>query len=97
MIKALKNKKMKNLYSELLPDKALSACWKILDKLKVGNRIIVKEYAPNRPELFISCCKQYYDLYRTIRFSDDYTIIKKIERDLTFNEINEQYKNYLGV
>jgi hypothetical protein len=53
--------------------------------------ILVKDYAPKNPDLFIVCCKQYYDCFRTLRFSDDYSEIKKIERDLTFKEINEQY------
>jgi hypothetical protein len=88
---------MKNIHSDLIPDKTLLKCFKILDSLKVGQMILVNDYAKVNPELFISCCKRYYDLYRTIRFSDDYSVIKKIERDLTFNEINEQYKNYLGV
>jgi len=81
----------------MIEDKTLIKCWNILDKLKVGQTILVKDYAPKNPTLFIECCKQYYDYFRNLRFSDDYTIIKKIERDLTFNEINEQYKNYLGV
>lgn len=88
---------MKNIHSDLIPDKTLLKCFKILDSLKVGQMILVSDYAKVNPDLFISCCKQYYDLYRTIRFSDDYLEVKKIERDLTFNEINEQYKNYLDI
>jgi ABC-type lipoprotein export system ATPase subunit len=88
---------MKNIHSDLIPDKTLLKCFKILDSLKVGQMILVNDYAKVNPELFISCCKRYYNLYQTIRFLDDYSVIKKIERDLTFNEINEQYKNYLGV
>lgn len=86
-----------NTHSDLIPDKTLLKCFKILDGLKVGQMILVSDYAKVNPDLFISCCKQYYNLYQSIRFSDDYSVIKKIERDLTFNEINEQYKNYLGV
>jgi len=79
-------------HSELIEDRVLTKCFKILDKLEVGQMILVSDYAPNNPDLFIRCCKQYYDCHRNIRFSDDYSVIKKIERDLTFNEINEQYK-----
>lgn len=81
----------------IIQDSTLLKCFKILEDIKVGQEILVKDYAPKNPTLFIECCKQYYDLYRTIRFSDDYSVIKKIERDLTFNEINEQYKNYLDI
>jgi hypothetical protein len=83
---------MKNIHSDLLPDKTLIACWKILDRLEVGDRIRVCEYAPTKPDLFIQCCKQYYDVYRNIRFSDDYSEIQKIERDLTFKEQLEKFK-----
>ena len=83
---------MKNIHSDLLPDKTLIACWKILDRLQVGNRIIVADFAPTKPELFIDCAKNYYDVYRNIRFSNDYSEIQKIERDLTFNEIEKQYE-----
>ena len=81
-----------NTHSDLIPDTTLTKCFNILDKLEVGQMILVKDYAPNNPTLFIDCCKQFYDCHRNIRFSDDYSVIKKIERDLTFNEINEQYK-----
>ena len=81
---------------EIIADTTLTKCFKILDKLEVGQMILVKDYAPNNPTLFIDCAKQYYDCHRNIRFSDDYSVIKKIERDLTFNEINEQYKNYFA-
>jgi hypothetical protein len=81
---------------EIIADTTLTKCFKILDKLEVGQMILVKDYAPNNPTLFIDCCKQFYDCHRNIRFSDDYSTIKQIERDLTFNEINEQYKNYFA-
>jgi len=83
---------MKDIHSDILPDKALSACWKILDRLEVGNRIIVADFAPNHPNLFIQCAKKYYDCYRNIRFSDDYLEIQKIEKDLTFKEQLENGK-----
>lgn len=94
MTKVLKNKKMTMIldHSELIEDRVLNKCWNILDKLEVGQMILVSDYAPNNPTLFLDCCKQFYDCFRNLRFSNDYSVIKKIERDLTFNEINEQYK-----
>ena len=70
---------MKNIHSDLLPDKALSACWKILDRLEVGNRIIVADFAPTKPDLFIDCAKKYSDCFGSILFSDDYKEIKKVK------------------
>jgi len=75
----------------LLPDKALIACWKILDRLELGDRIRVADFAPKKPDVFIACCKLYYDCFRNLRFSDDYLEIKKIERDLTFKEIENKF------
>lgn len=80
-------------HSELIEDRVLTKCFKILDKLEVGQMILVKDYAPNNPTLFIDCCKKYYNSSRNLRFSDDYSVIKKIERDLTFNEQLEKFKN----
>lgn len=80
-----------NTHSDLIPDTTLIKCFEILDRLEVGNRIIVKDLAPNNPQLFIDCAKKYYDLYRNIRFKDDYSVIKKIERDLTFNEVENKF------
>ena len=70
---------MKNTHSDLLPDKALSTCWNILDKIEVGQKILISQYAPNKPDLFIECAKKYADCYGTILFSDDYQEIKKIK------------------
>lgn len=77
--------------SDIIPDKALSVCWKILDRLKVGQMILVDDFAPKNPDLFLKCCKKYYDCYRSIRFSNDYSEIRKIQPDLTFNEINLKF------
>lgn len=63
---------------ELLPDKALSTCWDILDKIEVGQKILISQHAPKKPDLFIECAKKYADCYGTILFSDDYQEIKKI-------------------
>jgi len=78
-------------HSDLIEDRVLRKCWNILDKLTVGQIILVKDYAPKNPDLFIACCKQYYDCFRTLRFSDDYSQIQKIERDLTFKEIENLF------
>lgn len=51
--------------------------------------IIVKDYAPNNPKLFIDCCKQYFDCFRTLKFSNDYSEIVKVDRVKTFREIIE--------
>ena len=69
---------MKNTHSDLIPDKALLACWNILDKIEVGQKILISQYAPNKPDLFIECAKKYADCYGTILFSDDYKQIKKV-------------------
>jgi hypothetical protein len=75
---------MKNTHSNLLPDKALLLCWNILDKIELGQKILISQHAPNKPDLFIECAKKYADCYGTILFSDDYQEIKKI-------------KNFVGV
>ncbi len=82
---------------KIIADKTLSYCWKILDQLETGQKIIVKDYAPNNPNLFIDCCKEYFDTHRTLKFSNDYSEIGKVERIKTFAEINEQYKFYLDI
>jgi hypothetical protein len=73
---------------ELLPDKALLACWNILDKIEVGQKILISQYAPNKPDLFIECAKKYADCYGTILFSDDYKQIKKV---LNFVEVKNKF------
>jgi hypothetical protein len=78
-------------HSDILPEKALIKCFKILDMLEIGQKIFVSDYARFDPDLFIQCCKQYYDCYRNLRFSDDYNEIQKIERDLTFKEIENLF------
>jgi hypothetical protein len=73
---------------DLIPNKALIACWKILDRLEVGDRILVSEYAPNHPDLFVECAKKYSDCYGSILFSDDYKEIKKVK---TFKEVENLF------
>jgi hypothetical protein len=79
---------MKNIHSDLLPDKALIACWEILDRLEVGDRIRVADFAPQKPDLFVECAKKYYDSFGSILFSDDYKEIKKI---LNFVEVENLF------
>lgn len=79
---------MKNTHSDLIPDKALLACWNILDKIEVGQKILISQYAPNKPDLFIECAKKYADCYGTILFSDDYKQIKKV---LNFVDVKNKF------
>lgn len=69
---------MKIDHSNELPDKALSVCWEILDRLEVGNNIVISDFAPQKPDLFIECAKKYADYYRNILFSNDFKQIRKI-------------------
>ena len=70
--------------NSIIDDKALIFCWNILDKIEVGQKILISQYAPNKPDLFIECAKKYADCYGTNLFSDDYKQIKKI---LNFVEV----------
>jgi hypothetical protein len=79
---------MKNTHSDIIPDKALLSCWNILDKIEVGQKILISQYAPNKPYLFIECAKKYADCYGTILFSDDYQEIKKVN---TFKQIKNLF------
>lgn len=65
--------------NNMIDDKTLIFCWNILDKIEVGQKILISQYAPNKPDLFIDCAKKYADCYGTILFSDDYQEIKKIK------------------
>jgi hypothetical protein len=79
---------MKKDHSDIIPDKTLSICWNLLDKIKLGHKIIISDFAPNRPDLFIQCAKQYADCFGTILFSDDYKEIKKV---MSFKQITEKF------
>lgn len=72
----------------MIEDKILEKCWSILDRMKVGNVLIIKDFAPNKPELFINCAKQYIDVYKNLVFNKDYTEIYKVH---TFQEIENQF------
>ena len=62
----------------MIDDNTLAYCWNILDKIEIGQKILISQHAPNKPDLFINCAKKYADCYGTILFSDDYQEIKKI-------------------
>lgn len=72
----------------MIEDKILAICWNLLDKIKLNHKIIISDYAPNRPDLFIDCAKQYADCFGTILFSDDYKEIKKV---INFKQITEKF------
>ena len=62
----------------MIDDNTLAYCWNILDKIEIGQKILISQHAPNKPDLFIECAKKYADCYGTILFLDDYQEIKKI-------------------
>jgi hypothetical protein len=72
----------------MIEDKTLSICWNLLDKIELGDKILISKYAPNRSDLFIDCAKQYADCFGTILFSDDYKQIKKV---ISFKQITEKF------
>lgn len=72
----------------MIEDKILVACWRVLDKMKVGNVLIIKDFAPNKPELFIECTKQYIRSYKNLIFNKDYT---EIYKGYSFKEIESQF------
>lgn len=72
----------------MIEDKTLSICWNLLDKIQLGNKIIISDFAPNKPDLFIECAKQYADCFGTILFSDDYKEIKKV---ISFKEVTQKF------
>jgi hypothetical protein len=72
----------------MIEDKTLNICWNLLDKIELEDKILISKYAPNRPDLFIDCAKQYADSFGTILFSDDYKQIKKV---MSFKQITEKF------
>ena len=79
---------MKIAEKNIIEDKTLIFCWNILDKIELGQKILISQYAPNKPDLFIECAKKYADCYGTILFSDDYQQIKKVK---TFKQIKNLF------
>ena len=59
-------------------DRDLNHVFNKLDLMKPGEIIIIKDHANKRYDTFISCAKQYADIYGTIQFNDNYTKIKKL-------------------
>ena len=64
---------------ELIDDRYLAPAFKMLDKLEVGQTIIIADVAPNKPDLFIDCAKQYCDCFGTILFNNSMTEIRKVK------------------
>jgi hypothetical protein len=69
---------------QLIEDKYLAASWAIIDKMQPGEIIIVKDYAPKNPALFISCIKQRIDTLNDCEFNEDYTKIRKLSDNCIF-------------
>jgi hypothetical protein len=63
---------------QLIEDKFLSASWGIIDKMQPSEIIIVKDYAPKNPALFIRCIRQRIDTLNDCEFNQDYTRLRKI-------------------
>lgn len=60
-------------------DKNLQKCWAILDKLQIAEIMELKRIPVDRREVFISCAKQYADIYHNLTFNNNYTKIRKDE------------------
>lgn len=60
-------------------DRDLNYVFKKLDALNPGDIIIVKDHSNGRDAVFISCAKQYADIYHNITFNNSYTKIRKDE------------------
>lgn len=76
----------------MIEDKILVACWKTLDKMKVGNVLVIQHFAPNKPDLFIDCAKQYIKVYKNLLFNKDYTEIYKV---YSFKEVENQFNKII--
>lgn len=72
----------------MIEDSTLVFCWNILDKIKIGEKILIHDYAKKNPELFIKCCKQYIDTYGNMIFNKNYTELYKC---YSFKEIKERF------
>jgi hypothetical protein len=62
---------------ELIEDKLLKAAFGVFDKMKPGQVIFIKDYAPNKPELFLQCAEQYQQTYNNLELNPSRTKIKK--------------------
>jgi hypothetical protein len=63
----------------LIEDKLLKAAFGVFDKMKPGQVIFIKDYAPNKPELFLQCAEQYNKTYNNLELNPSKTKIKKYE------------------
>lgn len=70
---------MTHTRSELLPDQALKACWDKIESLNPGDLITVNSMAPKKPQLWISCAKQWIDCFKLAEFNHNYTTLRKLE------------------
>lgn len=59
-------------------DVDLVKAFKILDDIHHGDIFILSKIPPDRRETFISCAKQYTDIYGTVCFNSDFTKLKKL-------------------
>lgn len=59
-------------------DEQLVKAWEILDKLKVGQMIVIKDYAKNKPGVFVQCAKMYEDCFHSLQFNEQYTKVKRV-------------------
>jgi hypothetical protein len=64
---------------ELIEDKLLKAAFGVFDKMKPGQVIFIKDYAPNKPDLFLKCAEQYNKTYNNLELNPNKTKIKKYE------------------
>jgi len=62
----------------LLPDEDLSKCWSILDAMQPSEILELSRIPEDRRTVFISCAKQYSDIYGTVCFNSDFTKLKKL-------------------
>ena len=62
---------------ELIEDKLLKAAFGVFDKMKPGQVIFIKDYAPNKPDLFLQCAEQYQQTYNNLELNNQKTKIKK--------------------
>lgn len=58
--------------------------FKTFDSLKIGQSIIISEFAKRDPVAFKNYAIEYIDLYGALEFSNDYSIVTKCE---SFSEI----------
>lgn len=62
----------------VVTDKHLVSAWSRIDKMKIGQVMVIKDHAPNLPDIFIECLKIWIDCYGSGEFSSDYKLFYKI-------------------